>query len=320
MKKFRFLIALALVFTMLASVAMAADYELISDDIIYSGTGNIEVSLKSSAAGSGLGVTAELYYDSTIWSFVSSSDEENIVDTGEAVMIMPEGITVEDNGVLLTCTFAPVDDTVDVYSDAAAFKFVDASLFTTKGDLVSGWNKTVKVVKPTPIVKTYKVTFTNYSENDTTVDENTEITLPAAPAVGENEVFNGWNDGEKTYAAGAKYTVTKDVTFTADITTVVPQPTKAETKVESEKVRDLTYDTDKASHFFEGIYSVTPNDEKIATFGVNVKSKADASKTKTYTKDLTVEGGAKIVLRLALINDDVEILNDLTGEVFYTAE
>ena len=81
--------------------------------------------------------------------------------------------------------------------------------------------------------------------------------------------------------AGAQYTVTKDVTFTADITTVVPQPTKAETKVESEKVRDLTYDTDKASHFFEGIYSVTPNDEKVATFGVNVKSKADASKTKT---------------------------------------
>ena len=178
-----------------------------------------------------------------------------------------------------------------------------------------------KVVAKTPVVNKYNVTFTDYeSKNMTDVEENAEITLPAAPAVGENEVFNGWNDGEKTYAAGAQYTVTKDVTFTADITTVVPQPTKAETKVESENVRDLTYDTDKASHFFEGIYSVTPNDEKVATFGVNVKSKADASKTKTYTKDLTVEGGAKIVLRLALINDDVDILNDLTGEVFYTTE
>ena len=100
-----------------------------------------------------------------------------------------------------------------------------------------------------------------------------------------------------------------------------PEPTKAETKVESEKVRDLTYDTDKTSHFFEGIYSVTPNDEKIATFGVNIKSKADTSKTKTFEKKgLTVEGGAKIVLRLALINDDVDILNDLAGDVFYTAE
>ena len=100
-----------------------------------------------------------------------------------------------------------------------------------------------------------------------------------------------------------------------------PQPTKAETKVESEKVRDLTYDTNKTSHFFEGIYSVTPNNEKIATFGVNIKSKADTSKTKTFEKKgLTVEGGAKIVLRLALINDDVDILNDLAGEVFYTAK
>lgn len=174
----------------------------------------------------------------------------------------------------------------------------------------------------TPVVNKYNVTFTGYESNNMTdVEENTEITLPAAPAVGENEVFKGWNDGEKTYAAGAKYPVTKDVTFKAVIETVVPQPVKAETKVESEKVRDLTYDTDRTSHFFEGIYSVTPNNEKIATFGVNIKSKADTSKTKTFEKKgLTVEGGAKIVLRLALINDDVDILNDLAGDVFYTAE
>ena len=297
MKKFRFLLALALVFTMLASVAMAADYELISDDIIYSGTGNIEVSLKSSAAGSGLGVTAELYYDSAIWSFVSSSDEENIVDTGGTVMIIPEGIAVEDNGVLLTCTFAPVDDTVDVYSDAAAFKFVDTSLFTTKGDLVKGWSKTVKVVKPAPVVNKYNVTFTGYeSKNMTDVEENTEITLPAAPAVDKNKEFVGWSDGTTTYEAGAKYTVAGNVTFTAVINDItLPTPVATKEAIISAEVDGKTY-----TDIFEGIYTLTPGKASLTKFGVKIPGKLNPADVREFATSGTFEGEGTFVYRVAL--------------------
>lgn len=234
-------------------------------------------------------------------------------------------VTIPTDKPIFVITFKVSDEAAD-----GTYAFTSEDDESSISDGVNGKTATSYVVaeskfeigKSTPAVNKYNVTFTGYdSKNMTDVEENTVITLPDAPAVGENEVFKGWNDGTTTYDAGAKYPVTKDVTFKAVIETVVPQPVKAETKVESEKVRDLTYDTDKTSHFFEGIYSVTPNDEKIATFGVNIKSKADTSKTKTFEKKgLTVEGGAKIVLRLALINDDVAILNDLAGDVFYTAE
>lgn len=251
--------------------------------------------------------------------FYSYADGVQVAENAKSLVVkFASGNTYESTGKALIRFKATPSST----SKIDGVEFTVKPMFNLGGLYNTQTKYTLAKKADTPVVNKYNVTFTGYeSENRTDVEENTEITLPAAPAVGENEVFKGWNDGEKTYAAGAKYPVTKDVTFKAVIETVVPQPVKAETKVESEKVRDLTYDTDKTSHFFEGIYSVTPNDEKIATFGVNIKSKADTSKTKTFEKKgLTVEGGAKIVLRLALINDDVDILNDLAGDVFYTAE
>lgn len=47
------------------------------------------------------------------------------------------------------------------------------------------------------------------------VDEGTEITLADAPNAASSYVFDGWTDGAKKYAAGAKYTVNGKVTFTA---------------------------------------------------------------------------------------------------------
>ena len=318
MKKFKILLAVALVVCTMFTCVFADD-SFIVNNIVYSGTGNIDVSF-STSYGAGYDLVCSAKFDTAKFTLVSVSNEADMKWSNRKKQINI-GTKTETSNQVYTFTLAPIAG-ADI--NGATIEFINIQIdyngFNIYGGV--GTNKTITITTDTPVVNKYNVTFTDYeSENKTDVEENTEITLPAAPAVGENEVFKGWNDGEKTYAAGAKYLVTKDVTFKAVIETVVPQPVKAETKVESEKVRDLTYDTNKTSHFFEGIYSVTPNDEKIATFGVNIKSKVDTSKTKTFEKKgLTVEGGAKIVLRLALINDDVDILNDLAGDVFYTAE
>lgn len=54
---------------------------------------------------------------------------------------------------------------------------------------------------------------------DYSVDDGTEINLPAAPTRTNDHNwvydFQGWSDGAKTYSVGDPYTVTADVTFTA---------------------------------------------------------------------------------------------------------
>ena len=57
-----------------------------------------------------------------------------------------------------------------------------------------------------------------------TVEAGTGITLPAAPEAAENWAFDGWSDGEQTYAAGTSYTVERNVTFTAVWKDVTPAP------------------------------------------------------------------------------------------------
>ena len=50
---------------------------------------------------------------------------------------------------------------------------------------------------------------------DMKADYNTKIKLPAGPAAAEGYTFVNWKTGDTTYNAGASYTVTADVTFTA---------------------------------------------------------------------------------------------------------
>lgn len=75
----------------------------------------------------------------------------------------------------------------------------------------------------TPVTQ-YTVTY-NYNDDGATanstvtVDENSSVTLPTPTR--EGYTFNGWSDGTGTYQAGASYTVTSDVTFTAQWTEVV---------------------------------------------------------------------------------------------------
>lgn len=72
--------------------------------------------------------------------------------------------------------------------------------------------------------KTYKVTYsggdgaTGTAPAVQSYKKGEEITLAGADTfTKEGHTFNGWNDGEKKYEAGAKYTMgAKDVAFTAD--------------------------------------------------------------------------------------------------------
>ncbi len=118
---------------------------------------------------------------------------------------------------------------------------------------------TYEVRKPA----TYTVTFT--TDHGTAPEQvvetenfaDTVITLPAAPTV-EGYTFLGWALDGRTYAAGEKYTVTKDVTFTAkwaeNVDTpvvdeevvilpsapVVPQPdTAGKPQAEAEAMKDM---------------------------------------------------------------------------------
>ena len=55
-----------------------------------------------------------------------------------------------------------------------------------------------------------------------TAEENEQITLPAAVTAAEGWSFAGWTDGGTTYEAGESYTVTENVTFTAEWKEVPP--------------------------------------------------------------------------------------------------
>ena len=72
--------------------------------------------------------------------------------------------------------------------------------------------------------KTYTVTYNGnggtISPDKVVVAENKAITL--LPATRSGYTFKGWSDGSKTYAAGAEYTVTGNVTLTAQWESAAP--------------------------------------------------------------------------------------------------
>lgn len=73
------------------------------------------------------------------------------------------------------------------------------------------------------LVDPISITFTGKDDANTTAYPGDTITIPGAPASGDDhdgQTFLGWNDGSKTYKAGATYTVgTTAATFTAKYAT-----------------------------------------------------------------------------------------------------
>lgn len=94
------------------------------------------------------------------------------------------------------------------------------------GDPAATVTKDVTVTQAAAPIPTYIVSFIvgeggTFVPNDDFDDEMVEVeagtyTLPSATK--EGYTFDGWNDGEQTYAAGVEYTVSYDVAFTATYT------------------------------------------------------------------------------------------------------
>lgn len=304
MKKFKFLLVFALVLTMISTVAFAADSAVIdgatNNEIIYAGTGALEISVVSNGDFETDSAQAWIVFDQDKWTVSSATTSVTggtaVVNatTGQPTMSSLVLASLAKGDKIIAATFTPVDGANVIGSEFKVYTYwYDADSYD---EIVT--NNVVYTVKAnTPVVNKYNVTFTDYeSKNMTDVEENTEITLPAAPAVDKNKEFVGWNDGTTTYEAGAKYTVTKEVTFTAVINDItLPTPVVTKEGIISAEVDGKTY-----TDIFEGIYTLTPGKASLTKFGVKIPGKLNPTDVREFATSGKFEGEGTFVYRVAL--------------------
>ena len=137
-----------------------------------------------------------------------------------------------------------------------------------------------------------------------TVKKSANITLAAAPSR-TNYTFNGWKTGETTYAAGAAYTVTADVTFTAQWTATGPTVTIDQAEYDFGEVTVGT--TPSPTHTFSVTpanltadltitvpsgYSVSPSSiSQSTTTATNVTVTFTPTAVQAYNGNLSISGG-----------------------------
>ncbi len=221
-----------------------------------------------------------------------------------------DGVQITESAAKLVVKFASGQTYESANNALIRFKAVPASssviegitfkvspMFNLNGLYNTATTYTLAKKADTPVVNKYNVTFTGYeSKNMTDVDENTEITLPAAPAVDKNKEFVGWSDGTTTYKAGAKYTVTGNVTFTAVINDItLPTPVATKEGIISAEVDGKTY-----TDIFEGIYTLTPGKASLTKFGVKIPGKLNPADVREFATSGTFEGEGTFVYRVAL--------------------
>ena len=293
MKKFKILLAVALVVCTMFTCVFADD-SFIVNDIVYSGTGNIDVSF-STSYGAGYDLVCSAKFDTAKFTLVSVSNEADMKWSNRKKQINI-GTKTETANQVYTFTLAPIAG-ADI--NGATIEFINIQIDYNGSKMYGGvgTNKTITITTDTPVVNKYNVTFTDYESNNMTdVKENTEITLPDAPAVDKNKEFVGWNDGTTTYEAGAKYTVTKEVTFTAVINDItLPTPVATKEGIISADVDGKTY-----TDIFEGIYTLTPGKASLTKFGVKIPGKLNPADVREFATSGTFEGEGTFVYRVAL--------------------
>lgn len=317
MKKLRFICAIVLSIAIVSSFALAVDttigtnnsadgYTLTVPKEVKIADGDASVSFDIKA-DKGLAVqllTYSIYYDANLWSVELTdfpgmiSDEDKSDPENAYIMILSDSGEIADGEVIGKVTATPV---AGANVDGSFITIADLSAMNKASEMTYDWigvSNVIKIVKAaTPVVNKYNVTFTGYeSKNMTDVEENTEITLPAAPAVDKNKEFVGWSDGTTTYEAGAKYTVTGNVTFTAVINDItLPTPVVTKEGIISAEVEGKTY-----TDIFEGIYTLTPGKASLTKFGVKIPGKINPADVREFATSGTFEGEGTFVYRVAL--------------------
>ena len=154
------------------------------------------------------------------------SGAANVTENAPATASYAEGetFTVSENTFTYEgYTFTGWNDGTTSYQAKATYTMPAKNVTFT-----AQWNKNEEQEKP-PVIDpepekptTYAITFvggtgaTGTAPTIEAKEEGAKITLPANAFTRTGYTFTGWNDGTKTYAAGAEYTVpAKAVTFTA---------------------------------------------------------------------------------------------------------
>lgn len=130
-------------------------------------------------------------------------------------------ITATSGLTQTTLTFTPTSGTE--WATNAYYNIVfNVTRTSSSGNGYVTFNN-AKFYKTSGSPTTYTVTYdcnggtSNCPDNATGITENTTIHLASAPSK-TGHSFGGWNDGTTTHAAGAEYTVTGNVTMTAQWT------------------------------------------------------------------------------------------------------
>ena len=164
MKKFKFLFALAVIVTMISTFAFAnSSVELLINDISYTGSGDLEVSIAFNSALTTIElIETDMVFDSTAWKYKSArlSDGTDITDSGfkhpsDPVVIFSienEISAVEANKPVIIVTFEPVS--AEVNKIGTEF-YIDGYAYVTAAecDAEIGFNASIDTPAKVKIVK-----------------------------------------------------------------------------------------------------------------------------------------------------------------------
>ncbi|MBQ7532331.1 MAG: InlB B-repeat-containing protein [Bacteroidales bacterium] len=173
------------------------------------------------------------------WSFIKCGQKKNastgIITTGSSIDRPVKSVTIDINTMSTTSSI----NSIILYTKTASTSWTSAGSFT-----IGTGEKSVTIASPTADllykieascasgsngvcvinsvkynVETYTVTYdcnegTSGCPSSSIVAFVGSYTLASAP-IRDGYSFQGWNDGANTYAAGASYTISSAVTFTA---------------------------------------------------------------------------------------------------------
>ena len=209
MKKFKLLLAVVVVFTLLSTFAMAANDTIYIEEIEYTGADSIEVTIKSNVTQTLTAIYGSLEYDPAIWSLENKTgtmDQYAPDNDGGYVDLYPEGIDVVKGEAIVTFTATCLD------KEAAV-----GSTFKLAGVTVLGSSYSDKLADDVADYQTITVTGATADPIATeyTVGEKTYTSVPnkTFTDVAVSDLSNFGGNVTVTYEGGVNTYFTKAFTF-----------------------------------------------------------------------------------------------------------